>query len=60
MLSKVYRVRDILSWSTLDEEQSARLQAMIDRQKKELAKQRQKLAAYEDRKIHLKLLDDMC
>jgi hypothetical protein len=39
----------VLSWPTLDEEQAARMQATIDRQKKELAKQCQKLTKYRDK-----------
>ena len=38
----------MFSCVTLDEDQVARLQATIDRQKKELAKQRQKLAEHHD------------
>jgi hypothetical protein len=38
----------IFSCVTLDKDQVARLQATIDRQKKELVKQRQKLAEHHD------------
>jgi hypothetical protein len=41
----------------LDDDQAARLQATVDRQKKELARQRQKLAEYEERKMHLTFYD---
>jgi hypothetical protein len=40
----------------LDDDQATSLQAKIDRQKKELAKQRQKLAEYEEGKTSLGLL----
>jgi hypothetical protein len=40
----------------LDDDEAARLRTTIDRQKRALAKQRQKLAEYDTCKMYLKLL----